>query len=195
MYTFVCISSCLRKAYYNLTLTYIFNTCPMNYTKTLTPFQLTTLVLLRLLIGWHILYEGIAKLLMPNWTSASFLKESQWILSGFSDWIVSNNGVLQVVDFLNTWGLIAIGIGLILGLFTRLAAFAGAALLFIYYLNNPPLIGLEYSLPTEGNYLIVSKTLIETFALLLLAGFPTGTVFGLDIYVSRLIMSKKQQED
>lgn len=167
----------------------------MKYSKAFTPFQTTTLVLLRMLIGWHLLYEGIAKLLAPNWTSASFLKESQWILSGFSEWIISNPGVLQVVDFLNTWGLIAIGIGLILGLFTRLAAFSGAALLFIYYLNNPPMIGLEYSLPTEGNYLVVSKTLIEAVALLVLAGFPSGSLFGLDIYMSRFIKSKKNQEE
>lgn len=167
----------------------------MKYSKAFTPFQTTTLVLLRMLIGWHLLYEGIAKLLAPNWTSASFLKESQWILSGFSEWIISNPGVLQVVDFLNTWGLIAIGIGLILGLFTRLAAFSGAALLFIYYLNNPPMIGLEYSLPTEGNYLVVSKTLIEAVALLVLAGFPSGSLFGLDIYMSRFIKSKKNLEE
>ena len=167
----------------------------MNYTKTFTPFQLTTLVLLRVLMGWFILYEGIAKLLIPNWTSATFLKESQWILSGFSNWIISNDGVLQVVDFMNIWGLILIGLGLMLGLFTRLSAYAGAILLFIYYLNNPPLMGLEYSLPSEGNYLIVSKTLIEAVALLLLGSFPTGRVFGLDIYVAQVMKSKKQKEE
>jgi thiosulfate dehydrogenase [quinone] large subunit len=167
----------------------------MKSPKAFTPFQLTTLVLLRVLIGWHILYEGIAKLLAPNWSSASFLKESQWILSGFSEWIISNDGVLQAVDFLNTWGLIAIGTGLILGLFTRLSAFAGAFLLLIYYLNNPPLIGLEYSLPSEGNYLVVSKTLIEAAALLLLGSFPTGSVIGLDIYRSQFFKSKKHEEE
>ena len=167
----------------------------MKSTHTFTPFQLTSLVLLRILIGWHMLYEGIAKLLTPNWTSASFLKESQWILSGFSNWIISNDGVLRVVDFMNTWGLIAIGIGLILGIFTRLAAYAGAFLLLIYYMNNPPMIGLEYSLPSEGNYLIVSKTLIEAAALLLLGGFPTGKVFGLDIFISRFLKSKKHKEE
>ena len=165
----------------------------MKSTKTFTTFQLTALVLLRVLIGWHILYEGISKLLMPNWTSALFLRESQWILSGFSNWIISNDGVLSVVDFLNTWGLIAIGAGLILGLFTRLAAYAGMGLLFMYYLNNIPLIGMEYSLPAEGNYLIVSKTLIEAAALLVLAVFPTGSVFGLDIFISRFTKSKKEE--
>ena len=165
----------------------------MKSTKTFTTFQLTALVLLRILIGWHILYEGISKLLMPNWTSALFLRDSQWILSGFADWIVSNDGLLSAVDFLNTWGLIAIGAGLILGLFTRLAAYAGMALLFMYYLNNIPLIGIEYSMPAEGNYLIVSKTLIEAAALLVLAIFPTGSAFGLDIFLSRFTKSKNEE--
>lgn len=165
----------------------------MKSTKTFTTFQLTALVLLRMLIGWHILYEGISKMLTPNWTSALFLRDSQWILSGFSDWIVSNDGILSMVDFLNTWGLIAIGAGLILGLFTRLAAYAGMGLLIMYYLNNIPLIGMEYSMPAEGNYLIVSKTLIEAAALLVIALLPTGTVFGLDMFISRFTKSNNEE--
>jgi thiosulfate dehydrogenase [quinone] large subunit len=153
--------------------------------KPFTTAQITVLVLLRLLIGWHLLYEGFAKLLIPNWSSAEFLKESQWILSGFSDWIISHSAVLNVIDFLNTWGLIAIGLGLILGLFTRIAAISGSALLLIYFFVNPPFIGLEYSLPSEGSYLIVSKTLIESAALAALAVFPSGLYAGLDILRGR----------
>ncbi len=151
-----------------------------------TTLQLTTLVSLRFLIGWHLLYEGLSKLFNPSWSSKGFLSESQWILSGFADWVSSNSGVLSVVDFLNTWGLIAIGLSLIFGLFARTAAIAGALLLLMYYLNNPPLVGLEYSVPTEGNYLVVSKTLIEAVALFLLALFSTSSIVGLDYYVSRL---------
>ncbi|MCF6357233.1 MAG: DoxX family membrane protein [Draconibacterium sp.] len=151
-----------------------------------TTLQLTTLVVLRLLIGWHLLYEGLSKLYNPSWSSKGFLSESQWILSGFSDWVISNSSVLNVVDFLNTWGLIAIGLGLILGLFARTAAIAGALLLLMYYFNNPPLIGLEYSVPTEGNYLVVSKTLIEAVAMIALALFSTSSVFGLDYFISKL---------
>ena len=150
-----------------------------------TAMQRYVLVALRLLIGWHILYEGFSKLLIPNWSSIGFLSESKWILTGFSKWLVSNPGVLNAVDFLNTWGLIAIGLGLILGFFTKAAAISGAILLFIYYLNNPPLIGLEYSVPTEGSYLIISKTLIEAVALVLLAVFPSGSFAGLDMLVQR----------
>ncbi len=147
--------------------------------------QRYTLVALRLLIGWHLLYEGFSKLLVPNWSSMGFLSESKWILTGISKWIISSPGVLHAVDFLNTWGLILIGLGLILGLFTKAAAISGAILLFVYYLNNPPLIGLEYSVPTEGSYLIISKTLIEAAALVALAVFPSGLFAGLDIYVQK----------
>jgi thiosulfate dehydrogenase [quinone] large subunit len=155
-----------------------------------TPMQTTILLILRFLIGWHLLYEGFSKLLIPNWSSFGFLQESKWILAGLAKWILAHNNVLTVVDFLNTWGLIAIGLGLILGLFTRIAAISGAVLLFIYYLNNPPLIGLEYTVPSEGTYLIVSKTLIESVSLILLAIFPTGTIFGLDMFLNKYIIKK-----
>jgi len=149
--------------------------------------QLTVLIILRIFIGWHLLYEGIAKVLNPYWSSAEFLMESKWILSGLSDWIISNPGVLSVVDFLNEWGLIAIGFGLIAGLFTRTAAFTGTILLLLYYANMPPLIGLEYSMPVEGNYLIVNKTLIEAVALLILAYFPTGQIIGMDLLIKKIV--------
>ena len=167
----------------------------MNGNKIYSPIQVFTLVALRILIGWHILFEGFSKLLNPSWSSSGFLSESKWILSGFSHWIVSHAGVLNAVDILNTWGLIAIGLGLILGLFTRIAAISGAILLFVYYLNNPPLIGLEYSVSTEGSYLVVSKTLIEAAALVVLAVFPSGLYAGLDILIGRFRKLKKKNKE
>lgn len=161
--------------------------------KTYTNIQLTSLVALRFLIGWHLLYEGVSKLMSPNWSSLGFLRESQWIMSGFANWAIANPTVLSVVDFLNVWGLIAIGFGLIVGFCTRTATIWGALLLLLYYFNNAPIIGIEYSIPSEGNYLIVSKTLIEAFALIVLAVFPTGSDIGLDALIVRLKNRKKQK--
>ena len=158
-----------------------------------TPLQMTILVILRFMIGWHLLYEGFSKLLIPNWSSFGFLQESKWILEGIAKWILAHDNVLAVVDFLNTWGLILIGLGLILGMFTRISAISGAALLFVYYLNNPPLIGLEYTVPSEGSYLVISKTLIEACSLVLLTVFPTGTVFGLDMFINKWNNKKKME--
>lgn len=159
-----------------------FTNSELNYTS----WQLILLVLLRLTIGWHFLYEGIVKLINPDWSSAPFLLDSQGFMSNFFYGLANNTGLLHVVDFLNIWGLILIGAGLILGTFTRIASIAGIVLLGFYYLSHPPFVGLTYAIPDEGNYLIVNKNLIEMFALAVLLVFPTGHIIGLDRFLSRL---------
>lgn len=145
-----------------------------------TNFQVFTLVVLRMLIGWHFLYEGIAKLLNPYWTSAGYLSESKWLFSGLFTGIADNPNLLKLVDFLNIWGQIVIGLSLIAGLLTSWAAMAGIVLLGLYYVCNPPFVGYTYTLPSEGSYLIVNKILIEMAALGILLAFPTGKIMGLD---------------
>ncbi|MEW6355821.1 MAG: DoxX family membrane protein [Planctomycetota bacterium] len=148
--------------------------------------QLTLLVVLRLVVGWHFLYEGVAKLLTPGWSSANFLTMSRWVLSDWFHRIASDPGLLRVVDLLNICGLIAIGLGLILGCFTRLACLGGVAMLALYYIAHPPLVGLGFGAPAEGHYLIVNKNLVELVALCVLLMFPTGKVVGLDRFIARL---------
>lgn len=146
--------------------------------------QLIFLLTLRFAIGWHVLYEGISKVMNPQWTSANFLQESQGVLSGFFSWILSNSSLLSIVDFLNIWGLILIGLGLIFGFLFKPAAIAGSVLVFIYYLSVPPLVGYEYTLPSDGSNLVINRTLIEAVALFGLVLFPTNKVFGLDYFIS-----------
>ena len=154
-----------------------------------TNWQLTSLVILRVLIGWHFLYEGIAKLMEPNWSAASFLLESKWIFTGIFKWMAGNPSVLSVITFMNIWGLIFIGLGLIMGCFSRIATVAGIGLILLYYVCNPPLIGLYYSIPSEGNYLIVNKNIVEMAALFVLLLFPTGKIIGLDHLIHKLLFN------
>ena len=148
--------------------------------------QLYGLIVLRILIGWHFLYEGVSKITNPYWSSAAFLMESKWIFSDWAQSIISDPALVTAVDFLNMWGLTAIGLGLICGCFSRWASIAGMVLLGIYYVVNPPFIGFQYSAPTEGSYLIINKNLIEMAALYILIVFPTSTIIGID----RLIFNK-----
>jgi thiosulfate dehydrogenase [quinone] large subunit len=148
-------------------------------------YQLSALVFLRMLIGWHFLYEGVAKLSNPYWTSAGYLQESKgW----FSEWfmaLANSPTLLAGVDQLNQWGLLLIGLALLVGTFTRTAAVCGVVLLALYYLAAPPLPTLEYAIPTEGAYLLVNKILIELAALLVILGFPTARRVGLDRLIYR----------
>lgn len=148
--------------------------------------QLISLVVLRVLIGWHLLYEGIVKLLNPDWSAESFLRDSKWILSGFLNWIADSSILLQVTNFVNVWGLMLIGSGLMLGLFTRISTVAGILLIGLYYLAAPPLTGLTYMLPPEGSYLIVNKNLIEIAALVVILFFPTSGIAGLDRIIQKI---------
>ena len=152
----------------------------MRVDKKYSNWQLIALVTIRFLIGWHFLYEGITKLMNPHWSAASFLLESKWILAGIYKGIAGNPSVLSIVNVLNTWGLIFIGLGLILGCLSRTATVAGMGLILLYYFCNPPFTGLYYAIPSEGNYLIVNKNLIEMAALFVLLLFPTGNIIGLD---------------
>jgi len=142
--------------------------------------QLYGLVVLRVLIGWHFLYEGIAKLLNPYWSSAAFLLDAKWIFSGLAKWIVSNPSILSLVDNLNMWGLTLIGACLILGLFGRHVSMLGMLLVLVYYLFTPSFWWLEYARPGEGSYLVVNKNLIEACALFVVYLFPTSELIGLD---------------
>jgi uncharacterized membrane protein YphA (DoxX/SURF4 family) len=153
-----------------------------NRTNTL---RASLLALLRIVVGWHFLYEGIAKLLTPNWSAAGYLDISRWIFAGFFHWMAATPPVLKAVNFLNIWGLILVGLALLLGAFTRAVSMVGMGLLLMYWLANPPLVGLGLSMPAEGSYLIVDKNMVEFFGLALLAVFSAGKYFGLDALIFR----------
>jgi thiosulfate dehydrogenase [quinone] large subunit len=148
--------------------------------------QVTTLVVLRVLIGWHFLYEGLSKLTTPGWSASGYLLQSRGPLSGFFRWMASDPSVLANVNLLNQWGLTAIGLGLILGCFTRLASASGVLVILLFYLCNPPFVGYYYSTPTEGSYLIVNKNLVEAAALVVILVTDSGRAAGLDRLIHRL---------
>lgn len=145
--------------------------------------QLWSLVALRWLVGWHFLYEGLAKMLNPYWTSAGYLASAEGPLSQAFVWMASHPGRLQAVDLTNKFLLMAIGLALLLGFGARLATLAGVVLLALYYLAHPPLLGIESGVPQEGSYLFVNKVLVEIGALVVLFAFPTAHIVGLARWV------------
>ncbi len=145
--------------------------------------QLSWLVILRIAIGWHFLYEGMVKLMNPNWSSVGFLLDSNGFLESFFYSLSSDPSLVYLIDLLNIWGLILIGLGLILGFLARPACIFGIILLSMYYLSHPPFAGLRYAVPSEGSYLIINKTLIELIALAVLFVFPSSSFVGIDRFI------------
>ena len=124
----------------------------------------------------------------PDWSSLGYLMDSRGLFQGLFHSMAANAGVLNILDFLNIWGLILIGAGLITGLFTKASTLAGMLLLLFYYLSHPAIIGADYAIPSEGSYLWINKNLIEMLALGVLFMFPTGCSVVLD----RLVFKSKQ---
>ena len=87
---------------------------------------------------------------------------------------------LDTINALTMYGLVAMGVCLILGLFGPLAALAGAVFLGQIYLSMPPWPGLPPSPMQEGHYFIVNKNLIEMIACLALVFIPTSFWIGVD---------------
>jgi thiosulfate dehydrogenase [quinone] large subunit len=152
-----------------------------NYSK----LQMTALVGLRLLIGWHFLYEGVVKLLNPNWSSAGYLAGAQGFLKGLFAGIGTSPTMVGIADFVIIWSMIIIGITLIFGFLVRPAAIVGMVLLGMFYLAYPPFPGIESSAPVEGSYIIVNKNLIELFALMTVMAFPTWRSYGIEKFFTR----------
>jgi thiosulfate dehydrogenase [quinone] large subunit len=88
------------------------------------------------------------------------------------------------------YGLTIVGVLLMLGLFTRLAAIAGIAFILLFYLCNPPFVGYFYSIPTEGTYLIVNKNVVELGALAVILLTRSGLVAGVDRVVHGLLSAR-----
>ncbi len=147
----------------------------MGYSKN----QLFFLVLLRLFIGWHFLFEGLLKLFSPGWTSQGYLRSAQGFLAPFFEWLGSES-MIGLVDAVTMIALTGVGLTVLLGFFERIGAYVGMVLLFFFYLSHPSFPGLEAG-AAEGNYFIVNKNLIELAALGVLAYFPTGHLAGLDL--------------
>jgi uncharacterized membrane protein YphA (DoxX/SURF4 family) len=155
------------------------------------------LSLVRVAVGWHFLYEGLLKLLNQGWSSAGYLNQANWIFSNWFHQIAQSTSAIQFIDFMNIWGLIMIGAGLMLGIGIRWASLAGIMLLVLYYMVNPSLIGAKYnSISSEGSYLIVNKNIIEALVLLLIFIYPANMQIGLQKFLflaSKKIQSKKVQ--
>jgi uncharacterized membrane protein YphA (DoxX/SURF4 family) len=89
---------------------------------------------------------------------------------------------IDLVDTVMKYVVLAIGVLLLLGLFTRTASLAGAVFLLSVVMTQP--FWASESQPTFNQY-------VEMFALLTLATTHVGRWGGLDFFVHRLIWARQ----
>ncbi len=93
------------------------------------------------------------------------------------------------INLMTIFGITAIGIGLFLGLFTRVACLGGIAFLAMTYLTIPPFPWLPVPPLNEGNYVFINKNMVEMFGMIVLFTTNSGRWFGLDAILANLLPS------
>jgi thiosulfate dehydrogenase [quinone] large subunit len=158
-------------------------------------FEGFSLVLLRTIIGWHFLYEGYYKLMVPAWSRAGS-PLGAWSAAGylraatgpFADTFhaMASSSAIAWIDVAIPVGLVLVGLSLLLGLFTQLGAAGALAFLTLFYLASIPTAGVPTA-GAEGTYLLVNKTLVEWAAVLVVLVARTGHIAGLDLLFTRRV--------
>jgi len=98
-------------------------------------------------------------------------------------------GFINWINLMTIFGITAIGAGLFLGLFTRIACLGGIGFLAMTYLTIPPFPWLPVPPLNEGNYVFVNKNLVEMFAMMVLVTTNSGRWFGLDALLANWLPS------
>lgn len=129
------------------------------------------LFLLRISLGWYMLYAGITKVLDPTWSTEGYLKGAK-LLPGFYMWLTSPD-ILPIVNFANEWGLTLLGVSLILGIFVKYSAPLGALLMLLYYIP----LGIIHP---DDHSLIVDQHIIFGLLMIYFALAKTEGMWGLD---------------
>lgn len=140
------------------------------------------LFVLRLVTGWLMFYAGITKILDPNWSAAGYLKNAQ-TFGDFYNWL-AQPGILDVVNFVNEWGLAFLGVSLILGIAVRLSSSLGAILMILYYFP-------AVKFPFVEHGFLVEEHIIYAAVLAFFAVVRAGRYYGLEKWCASLPICAK----
>jgi len=130
------------------------------------------LFLLRISLGWLLLYSGITKILDSSWSAAGYLNSATTFPQFYTT--LATPEYLNTVNLINEWGLVLLGATIILGLFTKFIAPIAALLMMLYYF---PVLDFPYV--GEHNY-IISEHIIYALGFLTLMVTNAGKYWGLD---------------
>ncbi|MDZ5813256.1 DoxX family protein, partial [Halorubrum sp. AD140] len=131
---------------------------------------------LRLMMGLAFLQAGLDKLLGGGFSAAGYLQNAPADNgSPLADLFVAMAQTPLFMDFVNVavpWGQLCIGLGLLVGCLTRLAAFWGAFMMLLFYFGN-----------WDISHGYINGDFAYLLVFLSVAAFGAGRIFGLDAYI------------
>jgi thiosulfate dehydrogenase [quinone] large subunit len=133
---------------------------------------------LRLMMGYAFLHAGLDKVMEGGFTANDYLANVAATngnpLAPVFQWMVGTPLVMDFVNVAVPWGELFIGLGLVVGLMTRMAAFWGAFMMAMFYFGN---WNIEHG--------IINGDFAYMLVFLAVAAFGAGRIVGLDAIVER----------
>jgi thiosulfate dehydrogenase [quinone] large subunit len=132
---------------------------------------------LRLVIGFAFLYSGAEKVL-NGFAAGGYLTNVAAAngnpLEAMFAWMAASPWFVEFVNVAVPYGEVAIGLGLMAGLLTRLAAFFGALMMLLFYFGN-----------WDMAHGFINSDFMYMLVFLSVAAFGAGRILGLDAYLER----------
>jgi thiosulfate dehydrogenase [quinone] large subunit len=133
-----------------------------------------SIIILRLVVGWFFLYEGILTIMDQDWSLGPFIKNSKVFTEFYA--ILLEPSILPYISYVAKGFFIIVGLCLMLGIFVRTASFIGILLMFLFYF---PLLDFPYVRDQSGSYYLVNQHLLIIAVLIFLFAVRAGEYFGL----------------
>jgi thiosulfate dehydrogenase [quinone] large subunit len=131
---------------------------------------------LRLMMGIAFLQSGVDKVLSGSFSAGGYLGNVASTngnpMEPVFAWMVETPWFLDFVNVAVPWGEVLIGLGLLVGGLTRLAAFFGAFMMLMFYFGNWDI--------THG---YINGDFAYMLVFLSVAAFGAGRILGLDPYI------------
>lgn len=128
--------------------------------------------LLRLALGFLFFTSGWSKFTGEGWSAAKYLADASGPLAVWFQSLAGN----PLVDGLNVYGQLAVGLALIFGLLVRPAAIGGALMMLLYYLAH---------FEQNTAHGLIDEHILYALVFLLFASGGFGHIFGLDGVIGR----------
>lgn len=130
------------------------------------------LILTRVVFGLFVLWEGVQRLITDTWSAGPALLEASFAPTIFA-WF-ADPARIELVSKLNIWGLIIVGIALIIGFRLRFFSLIGIILMIAYYFLN-------FDLSTLGTtHILVDHHILYILLFIILNNMNAGKYWGLD---------------
>ncbi|MFB6269388.1 MAG: DoxX family protein [Halobacterium sp.] len=141
---------------------------------------------LRLMMGYAFLHSGLDKVLSGSFSAGGYLANVAATngnpLEGVFAWMANTPAFLDFVNVAVPFGETLIGVALLLGVFTRFAAFWGAFMMLLFYFGN---------WSVEHGY--VNGDFAYMLVFLAVAAFGAGRILGVDAWLEETDVVKENE--